>query len=296
MQDCPPWADDPSSPDFWHKVFHLQTPPVLTSQLSSLPAPPSTAPKKFIPPLSPATLRQLQKVDALYQLTIPAIFHEYPLDTLLSSLIPPFKAVALPILLSTFHLRKFCFLKSYFQGWNLLNPPPLPLSFMKRPTMLNFSHLVPSLPTNNSICLVSPLPLILLNSLSSFNKSLPHLISNRYSSNFMLLGTFLPISHLMSHFSPHFAHLRYLIISLPHFPPLPFIPPLINPLFLLLSFPAPFLSGLPPFLKVHTIHPCGALLKFQTSLGISPFCVMLNSGSISIINIKKPMNSLPRHL
>ena len=48
-----------------------------------------------------------------------AIFHEYPLDILLSSVVPPFKAVALPILLSTFHLRKFCFLKSYFQGWEL---------------------------------------------------------------------------------------------------------------------------------------------------------------------------------
>ena len=107
------------SPDFWHKVFHLQTPPVLTSLLTPLPLPPSTAPKKFIPPLSPLTLHQLQKADALYQLTIPAIFHEYPLDILLSSVVPPFEAVALPILLSTFHVRKFCFLKSYFQGWEL---------------------------------------------------------------------------------------------------------------------------------------------------------------------------------
>ena len=107
------------SPDFWHKVFHLQTPPVLTSLPTPLPLPPITAPKIFIPSLSPLTLRQLQKVAALYQLTIHAVFHEYPLDILLSSVVPPFKAIALPILLSAFHLKKFCFLKSYFQGWEL---------------------------------------------------------------------------------------------------------------------------------------------------------------------------------
>ena len=107
------------SPDFWHKAFHLQTPPVLTSAPTPLPSPPVTSPKKFMPPLSPLTLRQLQKVDALYQLTTHAVFHEYPLDILLTSAVPPFKAVALPILLSAFHLRKFCFLKSYFQGWEL---------------------------------------------------------------------------------------------------------------------------------------------------------------------------------
>ena len=107
------------TPDFWHKVLHLQTPPVFTSPPSPLPSPPVAVPKKFIPPLSPLTLRQLQKVDALYQFTVQAIFHEYPLDTLLTSAVPPFKAIALPILLTTSHLRKFCFLKSFFQGWEL---------------------------------------------------------------------------------------------------------------------------------------------------------------------------------
>ncbi len=107
------------SSDFWHKAFHLQNPPVLTSPPTSLPPPPDTAPKQFTSPLSPLALRQLQKFDALYQLTLKAVFHYYPLDVLLTANVPPFKALALPILLSTFHLKKFCFLKSYFQGWEL---------------------------------------------------------------------------------------------------------------------------------------------------------------------------------
>ena len=105
--------------DFWHKAFHLQTPPVLTSPMTPLPTPPPTAPKQFISPLSPLALGQLQKFDALYQLTTKAIFHNYHLDVLLSAPFPPFKSLALPILLSTSHLKKFNFLKSYFQGWEL---------------------------------------------------------------------------------------------------------------------------------------------------------------------------------
>ena len=105
--------------DFWHKAFHLQTPPVLTSPMTPLPTPPPTAPKQFISPLSPLALSQLQKFDALYQLTTKAIFHNYHLDVLLSAPFPPFKSLALPILLSTSDLTKFNFLKSYFQGWEL---------------------------------------------------------------------------------------------------------------------------------------------------------------------------------
>ena len=105
--------------DFWHKAFHLQTPPVLTSPMTPLPTPPPTAPKQFISPLSPLALNQLQKFDALYQLTTKAIFHNYHLDVLLSAPFPPFKSLTLPILLSTSHLKKFNFLKSYFQGWEL---------------------------------------------------------------------------------------------------------------------------------------------------------------------------------
>ena len=278
--------------DFWHKAFHLQTPPVLTSPMTPLPTPPPTAPKQFISPLSPLALGQLQKFDALYQLTTKAIFHNYHLDVLLSAPFPPFKSLALPILLSTSHLKKFNFLKSYFQGWELTQSSVVILVLYEDANHVEFFSFGPISSYQQLYLLSFSLPLILSNFHFFSNKSHHLLLFNPSLLNFMLFGTSPRIFPLTSISFSNSLLLPCSII----FRTLVLLPSSIHHLGTLLSLPhffrILFLNGLPPFLKAPKTPPCGALNVVLILLVTFLSLDMFNFGSIFTTNTKKPMNSL----
>ena len=107
------------SDDFWHKAIHMQTPPVFTSpSVAQSPLPPASTP--ILPfPLSAKVQAYVQQIDTLHDLVILAPFHTYHLDRIFSPGLPPFDSVALTHFLTTSHLKKLCFRKAYFHGWEL---------------------------------------------------------------------------------------------------------------------------------------------------------------------------------
>ena len=110
---------DLSSDDFWFTSRNSPLPHVQTADSSPLPLSP---PKKdcILPsPLSTGVTAHLHSFPALVPLLQHNIYHTYPLDVILSSPIPPFPHVQLPIFLTPSMLQKLSFLQAYFVGWEL---------------------------------------------------------------------------------------------------------------------------------------------------------------------------------
>ena len=119
------------SDDFWHKATHMHTPPVFTSQLTSQPPLPSPSAPVLTFPLSMQIQTHVLQFDGLHDLLLLPVFYSYPLDRLISPGLPPFDSVALKHFLTSAHLRKLCFLKAYFSGWELYQSNTAALVFFE---------------------------------------------------------------------------------------------------------------------------------------------------------------------
>ncbi len=119
------------SDDFWHKATHMHTPPVFTSQLTSQPPLPSPSAPVLTFPLSMQIQTHVLQFDGLHDLLLLPVFYSYPLDRLISPGLPPFDSVALKHFLTSAHLRKLCFLKAYFSGWELYQCNTVALVFFE---------------------------------------------------------------------------------------------------------------------------------------------------------------------
>ena len=110
---------DLCSDDFWFTSRNSPLPHVQTADSSPLPL---SLPKKdcVLPsPLSTGVTAHLHSFPAVVPLLQHNIYHTYPLDVILSSPIPPFPHVQLPIFLTPSMLQKLSFLQAYFVGWEL---------------------------------------------------------------------------------------------------------------------------------------------------------------------------------
>ena len=110
---------DLSSDDFWFISKTSPLPHVQTADSSPLPLPPPKKQDVLPSPLSIGAAAHLHTFPALVPLLQHNIYHTYPLEVILSSPIPPFPHVHLPIFLSSSMLQKLSFLQAYFVGWEL---------------------------------------------------------------------------------------------------------------------------------------------------------------------------------
>ena len=108
-----------SSEDFWFVAKNAPYPHVQTADSSPLPLSPPRQDAVIPSPLSAGAISHLLAFPALAPLLQHNIYHTYPLDAILSSPIPPFPDVQLPIFLTPSMLQKLPFLQAYFVGWEL---------------------------------------------------------------------------------------------------------------------------------------------------------------------------------
>ena len=145
--------------------------------------------------------------DGLHDLLLLPVFNSYPLDRLISPGLPPFDSVALIHFLTSAHLRKLCFLKAYFSGWELYQSNTAALVFFEDANsveMMAFGS-------------ISSYKQLFVFSFSSANDSfdyallLQHMPPPPHYRPFYLIhmrhGTSLPISRLMFHCSNLFPPL-----------------------------------------------------------------------------------------
>ena len=266
----------------------MHTPPVFTSP--PLPTPPTPV---LIFPLSSQIQAYVQQFDTLQDLLLLPPFHTYPLNRILSPGLPPFDSVALTHFLTSSHLRKLCFLKAYFHGWELYQAITAALVFFEDANsvvMLAFGS-------------ISSYKQLFVFSFSSASDTFEYALLIQQIPPPPSLQAILTKAHDVWHLPPYLSLLMSLCSS--PFPPLLFSmksphKPILLPFLRLLDLPLPpFSFPLPHYLNTHApfssllrILLCGVLLRLLLSRATSPSFVMLNTGYTSTTNIKKHMSFL----